>query len=64
MAMGVFEGHMGKMAEGFKAIRIAELELAGKYDPAEHDEEFRYFNWEDFTDEEFLLCPPVVAVGR
>ena len=27
MAMGVFEGHMAKMAEGFKAIREAELEL-------------------------------------
>jgi pyruvate-ferredoxin/flavodoxin oxidoreductase len=27
MAMGIFEGHMAKMAEGFKAIRKAELEL-------------------------------------
>ena len=63
MAMGVFEGHMSKMAEGFRAIRLAELELSGKYNPAEHDEALRYFNWQDFTDEEFLLCPPVVAVG-
>jgi pyruvate-ferredoxin/flavodoxin oxidoreductase len=63
MAMGVFEGHMAKMAEGFKAIRMAELELAGKYDPAEHDEFFTYFNWHGFTDEEWELCPPVVAVG-
>jgi pyruvate-ferredoxin/flavodoxin oxidoreductase len=63
MAMGVFEGHMAKMAEGFKAIRLAELELEGKYDPAEHDEALTYFNWHDFTDEEWELCPPVVAVG-
>ncbi|MDH3588955.1 MAG: 2-oxoacid:acceptor oxidoreductase family protein, partial [Gammaproteobacteria bacterium] len=63
VAMGVFEGHMAKMAEGFKAIRVAELELAGKYEPAVHDEQFRYFGWEDFSDEEFHLCPPVVAVG-
>jgi pyruvate-ferredoxin/flavodoxin oxidoreductase len=63
MAMGIFEGHMAKMAEGFKAIRQAELELAGQYKPAEHEEFFTYFNWEDFTDDEFLLCPPVVAVG-
>ncbi|NNF61478.1 MAG: pyruvate ferredoxin oxidoreductase [Gammaproteobacteria bacterium] len=63
VAMGVFEGHMAKMAEGFKAIRIAELELAGKYQPAVHDEQLRYFDWEDFNDEEFGLCPPVVAVG-
>ncbi len=63
MAMGVFEGHMAKMAEGFKAIRMAELELAGEYDPAEHDEFFTYFNWQQFSDEEWELCPPVVAVG-
>jgi pyruvate-ferredoxin/flavodoxin oxidoreductase len=63
MAMGVFEGHMARMADGFKAIRMAELELEGKYDPAEHDEFFTYFNWTRFTDDEWELCPPVVAVG-
>jgi pyruvate-ferredoxin/flavodoxin oxidoreductase len=63
MAMGVFEGHMAKMADGFKAIRMAEMELNGTYNPAEHDDQFRYFNWHQFSDEEFLLCPPVVVVG-
>ena len=63
MAMGIFEGHMSKMAEGFKALRLAELELAGKYKLTEHDEFFAYFTWHQFTDEEFLLCPPVVSVG-
>ncbi len=63
MAMGLFEGHMVKMAEGFKAIRQAELELAGKYNPAEHEPFFQRFSWKDFTDEEWLLCPPVVAIG-
>ncbi len=63
LAMGVFEGHMAKMAEGFKAVRAAELELSGEYREAEHEEFFTYFTWEQFTDEEFLLCPPVVAVG-
>ena len=51
------------MAEGFKAIRAAELELSGQYREAEHEEFFTYFTWEQFTDQEFLLCPPVVAVG-
>ncbi|HEY5656415.1 MAG TPA: 2-oxoacid:acceptor oxidoreductase family protein, partial [Myxococcota bacterium] len=63
MAMGVFEGHMAKMAGGFAAIRRAELELEGKYDPSEHDDFFTYFNWHQFSDEEWALCPPVVAVG-
>ena len=32
MAMGVFEGHMAKMSQGFKAVRIAEALLAEKLD--------------------------------
>jgi len=63
MAMGIFEGHMAKMAEGFKAIRKAELELNGEYNSAKHDDFFTYFNWKQFSDEEWLLCPPVVTLG-
>jgi len=63
MAMGLFEGHMVKMADGFKAVRQAELEIEGKYNPEIHDSFFTYFNWEQFSDEEFKLCPPVVSVG-
>jgi pyruvate-ferredoxin/flavodoxin oxidoreductase len=63
MAMGLFEGHMVKMAEGFRAIRQVELELEGKYNPAEHDGYFKLFSWKNFSDEEWLLCPPVVSVG-
>ncbi|MDH3410347.1 MAG: 2-oxoacid:acceptor oxidoreductase family protein, partial [Gammaproteobacteria bacterium] len=57
LAMGVFEGHMTKMADGFKAIRIAELELNGEYKPSVHDEYFTYFDWKEFSDDEFNLCP-------
>jgi pyruvate-ferredoxin/flavodoxin oxidoreductase len=63
MAMGLFEGHMAKMADGFKAIRQAELELAGKYNPSEHEALFQKFGWKDFSDEEWQLCPPVVSIG-
>lgn len=63
VALGIFEGHMAKMAEGFKAIRMAELELEDEYEPKTHDDFFRRFDWRQFTDEEFHLCPPVVAVG-
>ena len=63
MAMGVFEGHMAKMADGFKAIRKAELMLDGQYDPTVHDSFLTYFTWQQFTDEEWLLCPPVVTLG-
>jgi pyruvate-ferredoxin/flavodoxin oxidoreductase len=63
MAMGVFEGHMAKMADGFKAVRMAELELEGKYNEEEQKGFFTYFNWRHFNDDELHLCPPVVAVG-
>ncbi|MDH5720137.1 MAG: 2-oxoacid:acceptor oxidoreductase family protein [Spirochaetia bacterium] len=61
MALGIFEGHMRKMGENFKLIRQAE-EIVNNVMPNER-EDFTYFKWENFTDEEFLLCPPVVAVG-
>ncbi|HQY45838.1 MAG TPA: 2-oxoacid:acceptor oxidoreductase family protein [Usitatibacteraceae bacterium] len=63
VAMGLFEGHMAKMAEGFKAVRLAELELAGEYLPEVHEDFFRRFDWHQFSREEWLLCPPVVSVG-
>lgn len=63
VSMGVFEGHMSKMAEGFKAIRMTELELKGEYNYEEHKDFFDHFNWKQFSGEEFLLCPPVVSVG-
>ncbi len=63
VAMGIFEGHMRKMADGFKVVREARLELEGGYKPAEHEEFFTYFDWKQFSDEEWLLCPPVVSVG-
>ncbi|HZW25898.1 MAG TPA: 2-oxoacid:acceptor oxidoreductase family protein [Gallionella sp.] len=63
VAMGVFEGHMAKMVEGFKTVRMVEMELAGGYDPVENGAAFARFNWEQLSDEEWLLCPPVVAMG-
>ncbi len=63
LAMGLFEGHMVKMAEGFKAIRTAELEIKGKYDKDEHDKFFAYFDWRQFNEDEYLLCPPLVSLG-
>ncbi|MFP4509321.1 MAG: 2-oxoacid:acceptor oxidoreductase family protein [Spirochaetaceae bacterium] len=61
--LGVFEGHMVKMAEGFKAIRKAEAELAGTESYEAIEESLTYFDWNKFSDEEYLLCPPAVAVG-
>ncbi len=63
IAIGIFEGHMRKMADGFVAIRRAELELDGEYEPENHEPFFAKFDWRQFNDEEFKLCPPIFAVG-
>ena len=63
IAIGIFEGHMRKMTDGFLSVRRAELELAGEYDPVASEKELAGFDWSKFTDEEFLLCPPIVAMG-
>jgi len=63
VSLGLFEGHMRSMADGFKAIRMAEAVINGEEDVQKLEDGLRYFNWKDFTDEEHLLCPPVVAIG-
>ncbi len=63
VAIGVFEGLMRKMADGFAAVRVAELEIADGYEAEQHDRFFEAFDWRGFSDDEFRLCPPVMAVG-
>ncbi|MBI4741351.1 MAG: 2-oxoacid:acceptor oxidoreductase family protein, partial [Betaproteobacteria bacterium] len=63
VAMGLFEGHMAKMADGFKAVRMAELELGDGYVEERDNDFFNRFDWNQFSDDEWLLCPPVVSLG-
>lgn len=63
VAIGVFEGHMRKMGDGFRAVRRAEALVAGTFDAAEFQKLFAEFDWHDFTDEEFHLCPPILSIG-
>jgi pyruvate-ferredoxin/flavodoxin oxidoreductase len=63
IAIGIFEGHMRKMADNHAAVRRAELIADGSYDEARDEPVLRTLSWQQFTDEEFDLCPPVLAVG-
>ncbi len=63
IAIGLFEGHMRKMADAFVAVRRAERLAAGDYDPETHEPFFAAFDWQQFDDDEFALCPPIVAIG-
>jgi pyruvate-ferredoxin/flavodoxin oxidoreductase len=63
LAIGIFEGHMRKMADGFAQIRRAERLLSGEYDAKRDEPALSSLDWQHFTDDEFDLCPPIVAMG-
>ncbi|HTJ22608.1 MAG TPA: 2-oxoacid:acceptor oxidoreductase family protein [Gemmatimonadaceae bacterium] len=63
LAIGLFEGHMRKMADAFAAIRRAELLASDSYDAARDETLLSSFDWQQFSDEEFDLCPPIVSMG-
>ena len=63
VALGLFEAHMRKMADGFAAVRRAAKVQDGTYAADRDEAEFASLTWKAFTDEEFLLCPPILAMG-
>jgi pyruvate-ferredoxin/flavodoxin oxidoreductase len=63
VAIGIFEGQMRKMGDGFTAVRRAEKLLDGSYDAAKDEASFIAIDWRQFTEEEFELCPPIMAIG-
>ena len=63
VAIGLFEAHMRKMGDGFIAIRRAEKLVDGSYDHVADEAWFKAFTWQQFTDDEFFLCPPIIAMG-
>ena len=63
IAIGLFEAHMRKMTDTFVQVRRGELLAAGTYDAAVHEPELAALSWQQFTDDEFFLCPPIVSMG-
>ncbi|MEP6744954.1 MAG: 2-oxoacid:acceptor oxidoreductase family protein, partial [Gemmatimonadota bacterium] len=63
IAIGLFEAQMRKMADNFVTIRRAELLRLGTYDAERHEPELATLTWAEFTDAEFALCPPIIAMG-
>ncbi len=61
-AMEIFDRQAARQAEVFSALRIAQLEIKGIYDPVMHDPWFANFGWEAFSQEELLLVPTVMAL--
>ena len=63
IAIGIFEGHMRKMADAFVALRRARKLVDGSYDAEVDEPFFAAFDWEQFDDTEFKLCPPILTIG-
>lgn len=61
-ATELFDHEAAKLADLFAAIRIAQLEIKGIYDPVIHDPWFDNFQWEAFSQEELLLVPSIIAL--
>ncbi len=63
IAIGVFEGHMRKMGDHFLMLRRAQDLVDGDYDADAFRAFAEAFDWRQFDDREFKLCPPILCIG-
>lgn len=60
-ALGLHAGLSHATANEFKAVRIAKLLLDARYNKDEHEQFFIHFGSAQFTEEELLLAPAIIA---
>lgn len=58
------EAHLNKIANVFCNLRMAQLEIRSKYNPAIHDPIFENFSWRLLSPAELALCPPFVIIAK
>jgi pyruvate-ferredoxin/flavodoxin oxidoreductase len=63
VAIGVFEAHMRKMADGFRTVRRAAMLRDQAYDAPRDEPTLANLDWQHFSDDEFALCPSILAMG-
>lgn len=63
IAIGLFEAHMRKMGDAIGVLRRARLLRDRTYDAKVHEPALAALDWQHFSDDEFALCPPIVAMG-
>ena len=64
LAMGIVQGHIRQILDNIKMIRRAELEIKGKYEPEIHDIQIASITWNDLTEKEKALVPPILVIGN
>ncbi len=62
--LGLFYGQLRYLLDHIKLMRRAELESKDKYDPPVHDLEIAGLKWDDLTDGEKQLIPPILLIAE
>lgn len=62
--LGLFYGQLRYLLDHIKLMRRAVLESKDKYDPAVHDLKIAGLSWEDLTESEKHLIPPILLVAE
>ncbi|WP_028863764.1 2-oxoacid:acceptor oxidoreductase family protein [Psychromonas aquimarina] len=63
VAKGLFEGEAANQLAQIKAVRSAKLDIDDLYDPQIHDQQLRYLEWPQLSEQELALLPTVFSVG-
>ena len=62
-ARGAFEGQLRHAIDQIKLLRRTDLEAIGKYDPTVHDYQIAGLSWNELTEDERKIIPPVFVIG-
>ena len=57
-----FDEEAARWATRYRALRVAELEVSGRWDEAHHAPWMKSFDWEAFSRDELMAMPPVLAL--
>lgn len=58
------ESYLDRLAQVFRNLRIAQLEIRSKYEPETHDAMFARFDWRQLGPAEVHLSPPFLVLAR
>ena len=63
LALGAFKGQLRHALDNIRLLRRVELEATNKYKASEHDAAIASLKWEDLTEEERAMVPPVFLLA-
>ncbi len=64
LAKGIVQGQIRQVLDNIKILRRAELEINGTYEPGVNDIQIASLNWDDLTEKEKDLVPPIILIGN